>query len=34
MNKYWTTTSTGYVSSWTSNSSYGKVSIKYTIKKK
>ena len=33
MNKYWTTTSTGYVPSWYTTSTYGKVSISYTIKK-
>lgn len=34
MNKYWTTTSTGYISKWKTNSTYGKVSIKYIVKKK
>ncbi len=33
MNKYWTTTSTGYISNWQTNSTYGKVSITYTLKK-
>ena len=34
MSKYWTTTSTGYISNWTTTTSYGKVSIKYTVNKK
>ena len=34
MNYNWTTTSTGYQSNWTTSTSYGKVSIKYTVKKK
>lgn len=33
MNKYWTTTSTGYKSNWQTNSTYGKVSITYILKK-
>ena len=33
MNKYWTTTSTGYVSNWTTITSFGKVSITWTLKK-
>ena len=34
MKSYWTTTSTGYNSSWTSSTSYGNMIIKYIIKKK
>lgn len=33
MNNYWTTTSTSYIPSWHTISTYGKVSIKYIIKK-
>ena len=33
MNKYWKTSSTGYISNWTTTTSYGKASVKYTIKK-
>ena len=33
MNKYWTTTSTGYISNWTSITSYGKAVITYKLKK-
>ena len=33
MNKYWTTTSTGANAIWTSSTSYGKIPVKYIIKK-
>ena len=33
MNKYWTTTSTGYNENWTTGTSYGKIPVKYIIKK-
>ena len=33
MNKYWTTTSTGYSEAWTTSTSYGKIPVKYIIKK-
>mgnify|MGYP003134178920 CR=1 FL=1 len=33
MNKYWTTTSTGLNTEWTTSSSYENISIKYLIKK-
>ena len=33
MNNYWTTTSTGYISNWTTITSYGKILVKYTTKK-
>ena len=33
MNKYWTTTSTGHNQTWITNTSYGKISVKYIIKK-
>ena len=34
MNNYWTTSSTGYTSNWVTTTSFGKTSVKYTIKKK
>ena len=34
MNKYWTTATTGYNENWTTNTSYGKIPVKYIIKKK
>ena len=33
MNKYWTTSSTGLVSNWTTITSYGETTVSYTIKK-
>ena len=33
MNTYWTTTSTGYIPQWSTLTSFGKVYIKYIIKK-
>lgn len=33
MNNYWTTTSTEYIPSWKTDSTFGKVAITYTIKK-
>lgn len=34
MNRYWTTTSTGYNETWTTSTSYGKIPVKYIIKNK
>ena len=33
MNNYWTTTSTGYIPSWNTNSTFENAVIIYTIKK-
>ena len=34
MEKYWTTTSTGFIGGWLTTTSWGKIPVNYIIKKK